>query len=113
MQWDEGEDEIENSNPETLVNERAAHLPNRTPLGTRKHNVDTGRRPVRRWTTEEVNKFIDLTEEYGEGKWKLILKAGQDMHYFKDRTTVDLKDKHRNLKKMAQKMARAQRATED
>ena len=108
MQWDEDEDEIENSNPETLAKDQGApllpkHL--RKPLGaSRKHNVETGRRPVKRWPNEDVDKFIDLVHEYGEGKWKLILKAGQEQGFFQDRTTVDLKDKHRNLKKMAAKV---------
>ena len=48
----------------------------------------------------------------GKGRWKDILLESQ--HVFKDRTTMDLKDKWRNIERMAQKeRAREEAAAED
>lgn len=49
-----------------------------------------------RWTQEEVDNLIEGVQEYGKGSWAEILAAFE----FNDcRTSVNLKDKWRNLEK--------------
>jgi len=49
------------------------------------------------WTEAEVQALLDGCAEYGEGKWALIKRSNPEM--FKNRTTLDIKDKWRNMKK--------------
>ena len=56
------------------------------------------RRKIKRWDEAETNLLIELVTQHGKGKWKRVLLAGAatfDTH----RTTVDLKDKWRNLER--------------
>ncbi|KAK9827119.1 hypothetical protein WJX74_007061 [Apatococcus lobatus] len=55
------------------------------------------RRKIGRWTEEETNALIRLTQEIGKSKWKKILEAGEGI--FQNRSQVDLKDKWRNLER--------------
>eukprot|EP00042_Codosiga_hollandica_P044863 m.448330 g.448330 ORF g.448330 m.448330 type:complete len:226 (-) comp56891_c0_seq10:328-1005(-) len=57
------------------------------------------------WTSEEIQNLRDGVAEFGEGMWSKILLS----RAFQQRTSVDLKDKWRNLKKSsADSPARAQ-----
>ena len=47
-----------------------------------------------KWTSDEVQELIKGVEKHGVGKWKLIMKHRK---FAPHRTTVDLKDKWRNL----------------
>ena len=47
------------------------------------------------WTDEEVEALREGVAKHGKGKWKVILV--EKRHVFQERTTVDLKDKWRNL----------------
>ena len=54
------------------------------------------RRRNRYWTEEETNNLIEGVRLFGAGSWAEIAQ-----HFaFVDRTTVDLKDKYRNLRKI-------------
>ena len=56
------------------------------------------RRKIKRWDEAETKLLVELVTQHGKGKWKLVLLAGAatfDTH----RTTVDLKDKWRNLER--------------
>lgn len=50
------------------------------------------------WTKEEEEKLKEGFERFGHSQWKAILEFGR-LVFWKGRTTVDLKDKWRNLKK--------------
>ncbi|KAK3278173.1 hypothetical protein CYMTET_13873 [Cymbomonas tetramitiformis] len=50
------------------------------------------------WTLEEIEALVHGVEEVGIGKWKQILKSKVIQPY---RSEVDLKDKWRNLTKVA------------
>jgi hypothetical protein len=51
------------------------------------------RKVPRKWSDDETRDLLLGVEKHGSGKWKLIL---EDATYsFKDRTTVDLKDRYR------------------
>lgn len=73
------------------------------------------KRVNRLFNDEEVNNLREGVKQYGVGKWSLILK-----HYkFNDRTSVDLKDKWRNMmikekrqKEIEKKAARLQNVKE-
>mmetsp|Transcript_41924 Transcript_41924/g.58603 ORF Transcript_41924/g.58603 Transcript_41924/m.58603 type:complete len:125 (-) Transcript_41924:1305-1679(-) len=56
-----------------------------------------GRRKKFYWTDEEIECLLDGIKKHGQGEWKKILEDPQ--YTFQLRTTVDLKDKHRNLVK--------------
>ncbi len=49
----------------------------------------------RKWTQEEIEQLESGVEEFGEGQWAKILLSRD----FNDRTSIDLKDKWRNMKK--------------
>jgi len=51
----------------------------------------------RKYTDEEVDRLLDGVMRYGIGHWADILAENRDV--FKNRTSVDLKDKWRNIKK--------------
>ncbi|KAK9131576.1 hypothetical protein Sjap_012063 [Stephania japonica] len=81
-------------------------LPNRLHLRTRSNRRtspsiknDTERvavrRQTKRWTSFEEQKLRDAVKTYGKGNWKVILMMSSNV--FGDRTTIDLKDKWRNL----------------
>lgn len=52
-----------------------------------------------RWRNEEVDKLIEGCSIYGPGKWAHILDYGDEVFAERGRSTVDLKDKFRNLVK--------------
>ncbi|KAL3132190.1 hypothetical protein ABBQ32_008790 [Trebouxia sp. C0010 RCD-2024] len=68
-----------------------------TPEGGKKNKSGGPRRKVGRWSEEETNTLILLTNQLGKGKWKKILDEAGDI--FKSRSQVDLKDKWRNLER--------------
>ena len=47
------------------------------------------------WTDEEVEALREGVAKHGKGKWKVMLV--EKRHVFQERTTLDLKDKWRNL----------------
>ena len=56
------------------------------------------RRKIKRWDQTETDLLIELVQMHGKGKWRKVLEEGTaifDTH----RTTVDLKDKWRNLER--------------
>lgn len=65
--------------------------------GSKRNKLGQHRRKNGRWTQEETQLLIELTNKYGKGKWKKIVQEGGEM--FQNRTAVDLKDKWRNLEK--------------
>ncbi|DBA98075.1 hypothetical protein WJX77_001235 [Trebouxia sp. C0004] len=70
---------------------------NGTSEGGKKNKTGGPRRKVGRWSEEETNTLIMLTNQLGKGKWKKILDEAGDV--FKSRSQVDLKDKWRNLER--------------
>ncbi|XP_047959996.1 uncharacterized protein LOC125205215 isoform X2 [Salvia hispanica] len=69
-----------------------------TAIYQKKRDEVSGRRKHHRlWTTAEVKKLVDGVAEYGVGRWSRIKK----IHFpaSAHRTSVDLKDKWRNLLK--------------
>jgi len=56
------------------------------------------RRKIKRWDEKETSLLIDLVKEHGKGKWKRVLETGAGT-FDEHRTTVDLKDKWRNLER--------------
>lgn len=86
--------------PGSDENQVRPHLPtpeNRvvSPLRREETKNVAGRRKKRRWSTLEEDTLRDAVKEFGRGNWKLILDTYH--HIFADRTTVDLKDKWRNM----------------
>lgn len=68
------------------------------PLGNSSRALKAGqRRPRKMFTDAEVLNLVKGVERFGEGKWARILET----YKFDDRTSVDLKDKWRNLQKPA------------
>lgn len=65
------------------------------------------RRLKRPFTAQEETNLREGVKRYGVGNWRLILMA----YTFDNRTTVDLKDKWRNLQKMERRAQK--RAIED
>jgi len=59
---------------------------------------DSNRRKIKRWDPAETNLLLALVVEHGKGKWKRVLELGEGT-FDRHRTTVDLKDKWRNLEK--------------
>jgi len=59
--------------------------------------TSAGRRKILRWGPEEVECLHAGVEKYGIGRWKEILEDRDFI--FHHRTTVDLKDKYRNILK--------------
>ncbi|AEE29593.1 TRF-like 3 [Arabidopsis thaliana] len=57
----------------------------------------SGRKLHRAWTISEVEKLVEGVSKYGVGKWTEIKKLS--FSPYTHRTTVDLKDKWRNLQK--------------
>ena len=56
-------------------------------------------RTYKRWSAEEEAYFLGLCEKHGEGKWAQMLAEGQRAGKLRaDLTSVNLKDKYRNLK---------------
>ena len=58
----------------------------------------SARRKIKRWDQAETDLLIELVQQHGKGKWRKVLEEGAatfDTH----RTTVDLKDKWRNLER--------------
>ena len=71
-----------------------------------------GRKLKQLFSPEEVDALRAGVAKHGKGRWKDILLESQ--HVFQDRTTMDLKDKWRNIERMAQKeRAREEAAAED
>ena len=71
-----------------------------------------GRKSKQMFSQEEVDALREGVAKHGKGRWKDILLESQ--HVFQDRTTMDLKDKWRNIERMAQKeRAREEAAAED
>ncbi|OEL32341.1 hypothetical protein BAE44_0006643 [Dichanthelium oligosanthes] len=66
---------------------------------TRKHH--------RAWTLSEVMKLVDGVAQYGAGKWSEIRKLSFSSYSY--RTSVDLKDKWRNLIRATQTQLPAQK----
>ena len=65
-------------------------------VGGKKRGWDgEGISPRISWTDEEVEALREGVDKHGKGKWKEILV--EKRHVFQERTTVDLKDKWRNL----------------
>jgi hypothetical protein len=60
-----------------------------------------GRKIKQPWTDEEVEALREGVAKHGKGAWKAVLV--ESSHAFQDRTTMDLKDKWRNLEKKAAK----------
>ena len=86
--------------PPIRRSERTTLLP-RKPM-TGESSFATGssskhRRPIRKWSDEEVEIFKREVHKYGKGNWKAILQKNKNV--FNGRTEVDLKDKWRNLEK--------------
>eukprot|EP00899_Mesostigma_viride_P002501 jgi/Mesvir1/12251/Mv00468-RA.2 len=61
------------------------------------YNPDRARRVVKRWTLAEETLFLQEVKKHGLGNWKPVLSNNAEQ--FVGRTTVDLKDKWRNLVK--------------
>ena len=71
-----------------------------------------GRKSKQMFSQEEVDALREGVAKHGKGRWKDILLESQ--HVFQDRTTMDLKDKWRNIERMAQKeRAREEAAAEE
>mmetsp|Transcript_938 Transcript_938/g.2447 ORF Transcript_938/g.2447 Transcript_938/m.2447 type:complete len:331 (-) Transcript_938:135-1127(-) len=66
--------------------------------GAPEGEADSLRRKIKRWDPEETKLLLSLVTEHGKGKWKKVLEIGEGT-FDKHRTTVDLKDKWRNLEK--------------
>lgn len=54
-------------------------------------------KPERRWTGEEADALLDGIRKFGRGEWAQIRKAIWATSDFPKRSSVDLKDKWRNL----------------
>jgi len=93
---DEGTDEENQHLPDTLE-KKVVRYPLVKASGYR------GRIP---WTSLEVKKLYYSVALFGAGKWQRMLAK----YSFGDRTAVDLKDKWRNLQKLATHEADLQRA---
>jgi len=59
----------------------------------------------KKYSEEEVDRLLDGIMKFGLGHWADILVENRDI--FKDRTSVDLKDKWRNIKKVCDKKGMA------
>jgi hypothetical protein len=58
-----------------------------------------GRGKYTRWSAAEEEYFLTLCEKHGEGKWAQMLAEGQQAGKLRaELTSVNLKDKYRNLK---------------
>ena len=61
-------------------------------------------RSYRRWSSEEEANLLTLVGKHGEGKWAQMLAEGQKAGKLRaSLTSVDLKDKYRNLKMARQR----------
>lgn len=49
----------------------------------------------RQWTEAETSTFLEMLSKHGPGKWSKMLDDGYDV--LKERTSVMIKDKYRNL----------------
>lgn len=90
------EEEDEDDEEERGRRKKVASLPAQTHFrsnATRKH--------VQRWTLDEQELLLEGVKTFGVGKWTTMLTALNGFH--ECRTSVDLKDKWRNLEKLAQK----------
>nr|AFK34283.1 unknown [Lotus japonicus] len=58
-------------------------------------NVIKKRRITKRWCQLEKETLLAGVNKFGEGNWTFILSTHKDV--FKGRTSVDLKDKWRNM----------------
>ena len=67
-----------------------------------------GRQKVK-WTESQEEAFLEAVKKYGEGKWALILADENVSHEFRDKTTMQLKDKWRNIKARIIQKARAKK----
>ena len=77
-----------------------ADSPSRAPQGeVDSQELKAFRRKISRWTAEETSQLIHIVTIYGKGKWKQVLEAGNEQGIFLSRTSVDLKDKWRNLER--------------
>ena len=101
---DGGEDEDENKGPDATAGERLPREPgvaNRHSAFRKKIGVDLGvRKPRQPFTAEEeeaLEEGVALFGHHERDKWARILKHFD--HIFVNRTSVDLKDKHRNMTK--------------
>ncbi|VAH25735.1 unnamed protein product [Triticum turgidum subsp. durum] len=85
-QWDSGDSDSERpSHQRRLPNyERRMRPPPAVPYKTRK-----------KWTEIQERTLIEGVDKYGKGNWKDIKIAYPDV--FQDRSTVDMKDKFRNM----------------
>ena len=63
---------------------------------TKTYKGRDARRPRIEWTLEETDTLINAVNELGEGNWAAILGNYAD-EFHSSRTSVDLKDKWRNL----------------
>lgn len=60
--------------------------------------INAARRKIKRWNEVETSLLIELVKQFGKGKWKRVLELGVGT-FDEHRTTVDLKDKWRNLER--------------
>ena len=60
-------------------------------------SVGAKTKPERRWTGEEADALLDGIRKFGRGEWAQIRKAIWATSDFPKRSSVDLKDKWRNL----------------
>jgi len=67
--------------------------------GSTERPIVGNRREKKKWSAEEEEKLIEITKRMGRGKWKAILMEGKEFFAKNKRTTVDLKDKWRNIEK--------------
>ncbi|XP_008235206.1 PREDICTED: kinesin-like protein KLP2 isoform X2 [Prunus mume] len=72
-------------------------LPNKNAISPSNEDNDrlARRRKGKKWSSLEEDTLRAGVEQYGVGRWKLILTSNRDI--FGERTQVDLKDKWRNL----------------
>ncbi|KAL1538495.1 single myb histone 6-like [Salvia divinorum] len=66
--------------------------------------------PKQKWTPEEEAALKAGIQKYGTGKWSTILKDPEFSTDLRSRSNVDLKDKWRNLKFMAEGLGSRHRA---
>ncbi|KAL2508212.1 TRF-like 5 [Forsythia ovata] len=97
-EWDES---IENSSEESAARGSRPKLPTPkrrlvSPPKKYENKQMTKRRRVGKWSDLEEKTLRDGVDEYGQGNWKVILKAYPNIFEGR-RTEVDLKDKWRNM----------------
>lgn len=100
IKWDSEADSIESSDPDSKVASDAKRRAVRKDsleefkMPSERARHATGRRKKRYWNDEEIENLLKGVRKHGPGNWAKILSCYE---FAPGRTSVDLKDKYRNL----------------